>query len=224
MRAIKTGYKDDKSRRLYIVGGKHKDGSLLYSIIYVGVTSKSTKDRIKEHKESKGAIIFKKESIDTHPCDGCKFLIGHNPPQYKVTNELYSICGKSELDEDIITCISFIAFGERHVFGGRFASTKYKDLWIKKLNIKKLREKYYSELLKQLENESMSVNDKIPYGFMHFGYFGQRDKKYIWMITQDSESSSFVKEVFEFIILNMLSTLENLDQKTLLSFPEVLAR
>ena len=143
MSAIKTGYKDDKSKRLYIVGGKNKNDSLLSSIIYVGVTGKSTKDRIKQHKEGKGAIIFKKESIDLHPCDGCKFLIGHNPSSYKVTNELYSISGKSELDEDMITCISFIAFGEKYVFGGRFACVNYRDYWINKFDIKKLREKYY---------------------------------------------------------------------------------
>lgn len=167
---------------LFIQGLIVPGASGLYSLIYVSNTLKNSSIELKDYLSNVKLCIDCKKHVDTKI----------PPLNFKV---VYT--SNIELDEDIITCILFIVFGNKYIFGGRFNYKPFKDNWIKLLDLESIRDMYMGKIMEQIREEGVSVNDDKHEGHMYFVYFGFNKDKSIWLITQDSETSEKVQRYFE---------------------------
>eukprot|EP00826_Nyctotherus_ovalis_P012081 TRINITY_DN13154_c0_g1_i5.p1 TRINITY_DN13154_c0_g1~~TRINITY_DN13154_c0_g1_i5.p1 ORF type:complete len:330 (+),score=75.98 TRINITY_DN13154_c0_g1_i5:44-991(+) len=190
---MKTEYKDNKKKSLYILGCTIADSTPIYSLFYVGTTTDTVEQRVMQHSKGAGAILFKTANHADY-CENCRTSKNCCKP---TSIPLYTDTSKSELDEDLVTCALLIAFGEKYVFGGRLASSPYKRMWIEKLSLKTLGAECMQRLTEQLLKESNKPEDGELKGFLHFLYIGSSEDTTTWLLTQEADLSPSVANTFQ---------------------------
>eukprot|EP01022_Parablepharisma_sp_SALTPOND_P008744 TRINITY_DN136827_c0_g1_i1.p1 TRINITY_DN136827_c0_g1~~TRINITY_DN136827_c0_g1_i1.p1 ORF type:complete len:362 (+),score=31.30 TRINITY_DN136827_c0_g1_i1:89-1087(+) len=193
----KCGYRDVK-KRLYIIGALPEKDTIKCEALYVGTTADTFEWRKSKHENENGALLFKTHYLNfPFLCEECKALVP-SKFRYEVSEGfLYKTTGKTELDEDLVTCALYVALGGKHVFGGRLAHVIYKEKWAKELGLEELREEYFAKMQEQLFIESPADKNEKMHGLLYFLYISSNKDQTIWMLTQKSDTDEAVQNVFQ---------------------------